>query len=85
MSASLEHLATETEQRPKLPEGGEERFGGYGIMGLPFSSGHVLAMRRFPASSIGPTYTSIWHRDPAGKLFWQSHAAEMAGSRRCCP
>jgi hypothetical protein len=35
-------------------------------MGLPFVSGHVLALRRFPASSIGPGYTSVWHRDPTG-------------------
>lgn len=26
-------------------------------MGLPFSSGHVLGLRRFPASSVGPRYT----------------------------
>ena len=44
-----------------LPSGGEERFAGYGVMGLPFASGHVLAMRRFPASSIGPGYSSVWH------------------------
>jgi DNA-binding transcriptional ArsR family regulator len=27
-------------------------------MGLPFVSGRVLALRRFPASSVGPAYTS---------------------------
>ncbi len=43
-----------------------ERFFGYGVMGLPFVSGHVLALRRFLASSIGPGYTSIWHRSPQG-------------------
>jgi hypothetical protein len=51
-------------------------------MGLPFASGHVLAMRRFPASSIGPAYTSIWHRDPTGRwAFWQNQAAELACPR----
>ena len=56
-----------------LPHGDEERFAGYGVMGLPFSSGHVLAMRRFPASSIGPPYTSVWHRSPEGVwTFWQN-------------
>ena len=54
------------EAEAALPTGTEERFAGYGIMGLPFASGHVLALRRFPASSIGPGYTSAWHRDPAG-------------------
>jgi len=55
-----------------IPTGPGERFAGYGVMGLPFASGHVLAMRRFPASSIGPAYTSVWHRDPAGRwTFWQ--------------
>jgi hypothetical protein len=24
-------------------------------------------MRRFPVSSVGPGYTSVWHRDPAGR------------------
>jgi hypothetical protein len=28
-------------------------------------------MRRFPASSVGPAYTSVWHRDPAGA--WTFH------------
>src|SRR3712207_6921241 len=58
----IRHLETAA----ALPAGTEERFAGYGIMGLPFASGHVLALRRFPASSIGPGYASVWHRDPAG-------------------
>jgi hypothetical protein len=49
-----------------LPPGSGERFNGYGVMGLPFRSGHVLAMRRFQVSSIGPGYTSVWHRTPDG-------------------
>ena len=52
------------EAAPSLPVGSEERFDGYGVMGLPFDSGHVLAMRRFPASSVGHGYTSVWHRAP---------------------
>jgi hypothetical protein len=75
-------MAARAEDRPQIPAGGGERFAGYGIMGLPFASGHVLAMRRFPASSIGPAYTSIWHRDPAGRwAFWQDQPAEMACPR----
>jgi len=35
-------------------------------MGLPFSSGHYLALRRFPANPFGRPYHSVWHRDPDG-------------------
>src|SRR5215216_310325 len=58
----VRQLETET----ALPSGAGERFAGYGIMGLPFTSSHILALRRFPVSSIGPGYTSVWHRNPAG-------------------
>jgi hypothetical protein len=56
--------AERIERAPELPRGDDERFGGYGVMGMPFASGHVLAMRRFTASSVGAGYTSVWHRDP---------------------
>ncbi len=80
--STVAEAAAEAERRAQLPEGPGERFAGYGVMGLPFSSGHVLAMRRFPASSVGPAYTSIWHRDPAGAWrFWQDQAAELACPR----
>jgi hypothetical protein len=58
--------AEQVERLPELPSGNDERFQGYGVMGEPFASGHVLAMRRFPASSVGSGYTSVWHRDPTG-------------------
>jgi len=58
-------LATRIERWPTLPDGDEERFAGYGVIGLPFSSGHYLALRRFPATSLGPAYSSVWWRDPA--------------------
>lgn len=57
-------LANKVETEHLLPKGTEERFDGFGVMGLPFSTGHVLALRRFPASSIGDGYTSVWHRSP---------------------
>lgn len=58
-----------------LPEGTEERFAGYGVMAAPFGSGDVLALRRFPASSLGEGYTSVWHRDPQGAwTIWSDHA-----------
>lgn len=51
---------------PRLPSGPDERFALYGVMGLPFASGHVLALRDAPAASIGPAFRSVWHRDPQG-------------------
>ncbi len=75
-------LAENTEHHPHLPAGTEERFSGYGVMGLPFRSGHVLGLRRFSASSIGPGYTSVWHRSPSGEwTFYQDVPAEQACAR----
>jgi hypothetical protein len=54
------------EDRTLIAPGRGERFFGYGVMGLPFASGHVLALRRFTASSIGPGYSAIWLRSPQG-------------------
>ena len=39
---------------------------GWGVFGLPFDSGHVLALRVFPQNSFAP-YCTVWHRDPAGR------------------
>jgi hypothetical protein len=69
-------------EKADLPAGGGERFAGFGVMGLPFASGHVLALRRFPASSIGPAYTSVWHRDPMGSwVFWQNQPDDQSCAR----
>ena len=50
---------------PILPPGDDERFVGFGVMGLPFANGHYLAMRQFPATTYAPPYISVWHRDPS--------------------
>lgn len=39
---------------------------GWGVFGLPFDSGHVLALRVFPENDFGP-YKTVWHRDPEGR------------------
>lgn len=65
-----------------LPAGTADRFAGYGVIGLPFRSGDVLAMRRFPASSIGPAYTSVWHRTPGGKWTFYSTVPPEQGCAR---
>ncbi|MCI4674070.1 methyltransferase family protein [Candidatus Mycolicibacterium alkanivorans] len=49
-----------------LPFGDDERVVGFGVMGLPFASGHYLAYRDFPATSFSPGYRSVWHRHPDG-------------------
>jgi hypothetical protein len=43
---------------------------GLGVFGLPFDSGHVLALRVFPDNDFAPDRT-LWHRDPAGR--WSIH------------
>ncbi len=51
-------------------------------MGLPFASGHVWGLRRWPASSIGPAYTSLWHRAPDGLwTFWSTAEARVSCNR----
>ena len=74
-------VAAEAEETG-LPSGSGERFAGFGVMGLPFASGHVLAMRRFPASSIGPGYSSVWYRDPDGRwALWQNQQDALSCPR----
>src|SRR5262245_48413814 len=75
-------LIEQIEAHSSLPAGSEERFHGYGVMGLPFASGHVLALRRFPVSSVGPGYTSIWHRTPDGVwTFYATVSPNLACTR----
>lgn len=45
---------------------GHEHYRGYAGMVLPFSSGHMLALRVFPESDISP-YKSVWHCTPEGE------------------
>lgn len=60
-------MVKKLEERADLNWRRHSGFAGYGVMGLPFASGHALGFRRFPASSLGPGYTSVWHRDPEGR------------------
>jgi hypothetical protein len=70
------------EKAAALPSGKGDRFAGYAVIGVPFRSGHVLAMRRFPASSVGPGYTSVWHRTPAGNWTFYSTVPPELGCAR---
>lgn len=72
----------EVEHAAYLQEGTEERFNGYGLMGMTFSSGHVLALRRFVRTSLGPGYLAVWHRNPAGEWTIYSDAAPSLSCSR---
>jgi hypothetical protein len=52
--------------RGQAPWPGHEYVKGWGVFGLPFDSGHVLALRVFPENSFAP-YVTVWHRDPEGR------------------
>ncbi|WP_072812959.1 hypothetical protein [Rhodococcus zopfii] len=70
------------ERSCELPRVSGERFAGYAVIGAPFASGHYLALRRFPANSVGDGYTSVWHRDPDGAWTVYSDApAELSCPR----
>lgn len=82
VTATPGEVAETLENTPGRLDAQRERFRGYGVMGLPFESGHVLGLRRFPVSSIGPGYTSIWHRSPDGRWsFWSTTAPEVSCAR----
>jgi hypothetical protein len=49
-----------------VPAGPGDRYAGYGILGVQFASGDLLALRRFPVASSGCGYTAVWHRRPDG-------------------
>jgi hypothetical protein len=57
-------------RRGDPPWPGHEYVKGWGVMGLPFDSGHVLALRVFPENDFSP-YRTVWHRDPEGH--WSIH------------
>ena len=75
-------IVNSIERSVSLPPGTGDRLTGYAVIGLPFRSGHVLSLRRFPVSSVGPGYTSVWHRDPAGTWTFYSDAAPEQGWSR---
>ena len=62
LASTLSHLP---ERRGRAAWPGHEHVKGWGVMGLPFDSGHVLALRVFPENDFAP-YRTVWHRDPQG-------------------
>lgn len=76
------YFARQVEEHPTVPPGDGECVSGYGVMGLPFTSGHVLGLRRWTASSIGPGFTSIWYRTPSGRwTFYETVEGECGCTR----
>lgn len=79
-------LAAELSQlsavRGTAPWPGHEYVRGWGVMGLPFDSGHYLALRDFPENDFAP-YKTIWHRDPDGRwsIFVDGPRADTACPR----
>ncbi|HKT57507.1 MAG TPA: hypothetical protein VJR25_12115 [Microbacterium sp.] len=73
--------AADVTANPLLPGGDDERFTGFGVMGLGFSGGHYLALRVWTATSIGAPYRAVWHRDPHGR--W--HMVTTAPAEFSCP
>jgi hypothetical protein len=59
-------LGSLAEEVGDAPWAGYEFVRGWGVFGMPFDSGHVLALRVFPQNSFTP-YRTVWHRDPAGR------------------
>jgi hypothetical protein len=55
---------------------------GYGVPGLAFASGHVFALRRWSASSIGPSYTAVWHRRANGRWRIYSDVCDRSSCSR---
>lgn len=67
--------------RGRAPWPDHEYVKGWGVFGLPFDSGHVLALRVFPENCFSP-YRTLWHRDPEGS--WSIHV-DGARLDTACP
>ena len=75
-------LAAAYERGVPVPEGAGDRFAGYAVLGVSFQSGDVLALRRFPVTSIGPAYTTVWHCDPDGQWTFYTDVPATEGCAR---
>lgn len=63
LSHELQHIEPRAQNSP-WP--GYEHYRGYGVMMLPYSSGHLLGLRVFPQNDFAP-YRSVWHCTPEGE------------------
>ncbi len=60
LAAELKHLKPRAAPSPWADH---EWVRGYGVMAVPFDTGHVLALRNFPENDFAP-FISVWHRAP---------------------
>jgi hypothetical protein len=60
-----DELSKLSPRRGRFPWADHEYVRGWGVFGLPFDSGHVLALRVFPDNDFAP-YRTVWHRTPDG-------------------
>jgi len=63
LKKELEFLQPQVKESPWH---GYEFVKGYGVFGLPLSSGHTFALRVFPVNNFAP-YVTIWHQTPDRK------------------
>jgi hypothetical protein len=75
-------LIQRLEKNPQLPKGDGEILSVYGIESCPFASGDILCSRHVLASSFGPAYTAIWHRDPDGDWHFYQDVPPRQGCAR---
>jgi hypothetical protein len=68
------------ERQGEPPWPGHEYVKGWGVFGLPFDSGHVLALRVFPENDFSP-YRTVWHRDPEGR--WSIYVDGRSADTAC--
>lgn len=68
------------ERQGDPPWPGHEYVNGWGVFGLPFDSGHVLALRVFPENDFSP-YRTVWHCDPAGR--WSIYVDGRSADTAC--
>jgi len=60
-----DQLSSLAPRRGQFPWSDHEYVRGWGVFGLPFDTGHVLALRVFPDNDFAP-YRTVWHRTPDG-------------------
>jgi len=79
LKAELEQLMPGIEPSPWF---GHEHVKGYGVFGLPLSSGHVFALRVFPINDFAP-YITVWHQTKKGdwSIYYQAPRPDIACPR----
>jgi len=79
---SPEEMIRRAQLKAVIAQPGRDEVTGFAIVGQPFASGDLLCLRRFPASTFGPGYVSVWHRAPSGQwTIYTSVAAELSCPR----